>query len=359
MKILVILAIFVKVALSADLACYFIVHSDGYNCHVENVFAKSNELTSVNGTHRNTKTNSMVDVLFIPSASKTEYLPQRSCEYFNNLVEYECFGVNLMEIFRENFKACDNLNLLLIQNAKFSTIPEDVFMDLQSMTVLEIGKTRLSFLPEKIFQNNQKLMKIDLKENHLMVINAVFPPTVFSIFLLKNDCINKNFSRPSNEIYQKCSNESSLIKIISDENTEKDRVLSMIKALELSIDVNRQQIEELKVSSQNIQRISIENVQKVTSIQKTMSQTMQAQKLVAVSRNDDDDLSSDKLERIDVKISELKRENENHQKRFRQNEILQYVSGTLILVCLSIFVLLIITLKFNRRHIEGLLMQEY
>lgn len=356
---LIIFSMFYKVAFADDLACYFIIHSDGYNCHVENTFGKTTEITSVNGTHRRTKSNSMVDVLFIPSASTTEYLPRNICDYFFNLVEYECFGVSLLEISRNNFMACDKLNLLMIQNAKFSTIPSDVFKDLPNLSILEIGKTKLQYLPENIFENNLRLVKIDLKENHLSVINAIFPPTVGSLLLLKNDCISKNFTRPSSEIYEKCSNESSIIGNITEEKQGKEKILGMIQVLKLTIDVNKQRIEELKNSSQKIQQITLDNTKKLNNIIVSMSETMNSQKLVAVTENNVNELTSDKLERLNAKVSELKRENENHQKRIHWNETLQYVSGTLVLACFSIFVLAAIALKFGRRPSDGLLMQEY
>lgn len=358
-QFLIIFAIFYKIAFADDLACYFIIHSDGYNCHVENSFGRDTEITSVNGTHRRTKSNSMVDVIFFPSSAVTEYLPRKSCEYFNNLIEYECFGVNLIEIFRENFMGCENLNLLLIQNAKFSTLPSDVFMDLPNLTMLEIGKTKLSYLPEHIFENNQKLIKIDLKENQLAVINAIFPSTVASILLLKNDCISKNFTLAENEIYEKCSNTSVKISNFVSDSLGSEKILGLIQALELSVDANKQQIEILKNSSQNIQRISVENIHKLNSIQEAISQTMQSQKLVAVTENNVNELTIDKLERLDAKIGELKRENENHQKRFQWNETLQYVSGTLVILSFSFFVLAIIMMKLNRRPSDGLLMEEY
>lgn len=346
LRFLIIFTTLYKLALSDDLACYFIIHSDGYNCHVENSFAKNMEITSVNGTHRRTKTNSMVDVIFIPSASPTEYLPRNSCDYFNNLIEYECFGVNLLEITRENFKGCTKLNLLLIQNAKFSTISSNVLSDLPNLTLLEIGKTKLSFLPANIFENNQKLIKVDLKENQLAVINAIFPPTVASLLLLKNDCISKNFTRVEREIYEKCSNESEILgKVAPEEKPGNEKILGMIQALELTIDVNKQQIEILKNASQKVQNISTNNAQKLKSIEEVVSQKFYSQQLVANAKNDANELTIDKLERLDGKIGELKRENEKHQKRIHWNEVLQYVSGTLVVASLSFFILAIVLLR--------------
>lgn len=360
-QFLIIFAIFYKIAFADELVCYFIIHSDGYNCHVENSFKRDTEITSVNGTHRRTKSNSLVDVLFFPSSSATEYLPRKVCEYFYNLIEYESFGVNLIEIFRENFSGCENLNLLLIQNSKFSTLPSDVFMDLPSLTVLEIGKTKLSYLPEHIFENNQKLIKIDLKENQLTIINAIFPSTVASILLLKNDCISKNFTRVEKEIYDKCSNISIKVSNALYENPGDEKIHGMIQALKLSVDANSQQIEILKNSSQNIQKLSIENIQKLQSIQQALDQgqTMHSEKLVVNRENDVNEVTIDKLERLNLKIRELKQENENHQKQFEWNETLQYVSGTLVLLCLTFLILAIIMMKLGRRPIDGLLMEEY
>lgn len=352
---LIIFALFSKVALAEDLACYFIIHSDGYNCHVENSFDRDTEITSINGTHRKSKTDSMVDVIFIPSASPTQYLPRKICEYFNNLIEYECFSANLKEIFRENFIECENLNLLLIQNAKFTSLSSDVFKDLPNLTMLEIGKTKLNFIPENIFENNQKLIKIDLRENQLAIINAIFPPSVSIIYLLKNDCISKNFTEPENEIYEKCSNLSMKMLNIP-ESQENNKILGIIQALELSVDANKQQIEILKNSSEKVKKISSENSKILDSLQDGISQTIQSQQLVAISSNNVNDLTLDKL---NAKVGELKRENEKNQKRFKWNEILQYVSIILGLLSVSFFTFVIIMMKIKNQKCEGLLMEQY
>lgn len=396
--IFLIFAIFLKIVLSDDLVCYYIVHSDGYNCHMENTFTKNAEITTVNGTHRRTKSNSLVDVVFIPSSSETEYLPLGACNFFNNLIEYESYGVNVLEISREVFTGCEKLNLLLILNAKFSTIPEDSFEDLPNLTILEIGKTKLSYLPQLIFANNQMLIKIDLKENQLAVINSIIPPTVTSLLLLKNDCISKNFTRFSHEIYEKCSNESKLVANIpeTNRNMSDENVLSLIRVLELSIDVNKQAINkiqnqpkitnnlsEIQSNLDKMQNISFTNSEKLNSIQEKIKQqdlmaieqkikvdsvyqeirklknNVQSVSFSALISNNSVEVQSDKVERLEASISDLKRENASHEKRFEWNEILQYVSGILVLISVTFFILAIVSMKFNRRHSNGLLMEDY
>lgn len=394
--ILLLFAIFLKIALADDLVCYYIVHSDGYNCHMENTFMKLAEITTVNGTHRRTKTNSLVDVVFVPSSSETEYLPLGACKFFNNLIEYESYGVNVMEISREVFTGCEKLNLLLIQNAKFSTIPENTFEDVPNLTILEIGKTKLSYLPQSIFANNQMLIKIDLKENQLAVINSIIPPTVTSLLLLKNDCISKNFTRFTREVYEKCSNESIAFNDTPEANVSDDKVLSLIRVLELSIDVNKQAINDLqnqpKVANKlneiqrnldNVRKVTSENSEKLSSIQdkiklqdvmaidqkikvdsanqeiRKLKNNVQSVSFSALTSNSSVEMQSDKVGRLEASIMELKRENASHEKRFEWNEVLQYVSGILVLISVTLFILAIISMKINRRASNGLLMDDY
>jgi Leucine-rich repeat (LRR) protein len=154
---------------SKEIKCHFMQHSDGYNCHMESELQEPTEATSINGSHRDNKDNSLVEVVFVSSSVFTSYLPSHLCNFFQNLYEYESYADKLLEISRSVFTNCTNLNLLMIKRAKFSEIPDDALLDLPNLTILEIVNTRLSYLQENLFANNQKLLTVDLSSNQLKV----------------------------------------------------------------------------------------------------------------------------------------------------------------------------------------------
>ena len=203
MKTILILILCINLIRSDDLSCYFMTHSDGYNCHMRGNFERNTTITSINGVHNKLKNDSHVEVLFMERTSLSKYLPFGICAYFDNLIELECFGSQVMEITREVFNGCSKLNSMTIQNSKFTSLPTDVFYDLNSLRTLEISSTKLSVLQSGLFDKTQNLLKLDLQKNELAIINVIFPQSVVRIDLRNNLCIDSNFSRPANIIYQK------------------------------------------------------------------------------------------------------------------------------------------------------------
>ncbi|XP_070495203.1 uncharacterized protein MCAP_0864-like [Chironomus tepperi] len=227
---------------SDDLSCYFMTHSDGYNCHVRGRFEQNTTITSINGVHNKLKNDSDVEVLFMERTSLSKYLPFGVCTFFDSLTELECFGSQLIELTREVFVGCSKLDLVMIQNSKFTSLPTDVFYDLATLRTLEISSTKLSVLQAGLFEKNQNLLKLELQNNQLAIINVEFPPSVIQIDLTNNLCIDSNFTKPADEIYRKCSNES--VKII-DLTTEDLSIRSLIDKLNASVISNELEIKKL------------------------------------------------------------------------------------------------------------------
>ena len=357
----VILIYFTNLIRSEDLSCYFMTHSDGYNCHMRGSFERNTTITSINGVHSKLKNDSDVEVLFIERTSLTKYLPFEICAYFDNLIEFECYGSQIIEITREVFNGCNKLDSAMIQNSKFTSLPTDVFYDLNFLRILQITSTKLSILQPGLFERNQNLLKLDLQSNQIAIINVIFPPSVVQIDLRKNLCIDSNFSRPANIIYKQCSNES--ITVI-DPTTEDPSMRIIIDKLNASIILNELEIQKLmnltlknndillrlnesQFSSENIQNSSLKEQQavndKVDSELKKINQDL----VDAISEFENKYSFSESgrntsVDNIGRELNELRTENE---RRFSWNETLIYMMIIFVVVSILLFIITLISLK--------------
>ncbi|KAL7039713.1 hypothetical protein ACKWTF_000079 [Chironomus riparius] len=339
---------------SDDLSCYFMTHSDGYNCHMRGNFEHNTTITSINGVHNKLKNDSHVEVLFIERTSLTKYLPFGICAYFDNLMELECFGSQVFELTREVFNGCTKLDSMTIQNSKFTSLPTDVFNDLNILRTLEISSTKLSVLQSGLFDKTQNLLKLDLQKNQLAIINVIFPTSVIRIDLKNNLCIDSNFTRPANIIYQKCSNES--IAIV-DPTTEDPSVRILIDKLNASIISNELEIKKLMnftlknndnynngiLMRLNKSQFSLENIQNSSLIEQQ-----------AVNDKVDKSGRNTKVDNIERDLNKLSMENE---RRFSWNETLIYMMIILVIVSILLFMITLITVRrANQNNINNFLL---
>ncbi|KAG5674609.1 hypothetical protein PVAND_004563 [Polypedilum vanderplanki] len=370
-----ILIINVKFSNSYELRCMFLKHHDGYNCHVSGEFTNQNEVTIIKGQHMESMSNSDVEVLFLESSSPTQYLPRNACGKFINLIEYECFGKSIIEISRENFDNCGNLNIIMINYAKFKTIPFDVFYGAPKLKDIQIAFTALESLPLKLFDNSPKLTHIDLKNNRLMRIDAMFPLSTEALNLIGNVCIDKNFSRPVDVIYEKCSNFST---------TES------VKNLQFSFNITKQEVNDLKemigkinltifnellkinnkINDNDFMTKPNESSMKIKNIENKLKEQQELNEQFA------NDLR--KINEIKSEIPDMKKLQNNplfkgpersaqednfqskFQKRMEKNEMIQFI---LVMVVSLMFVLVVIMLIISRRrrtsNSDSLLLNEY
>lgn len=369
----IILLCFTNLIRSDDLSCYFMTHSDGYNCHMRGSFERNTTVTSINGVHNKLKNDSDVEVLFIERTSLTKYLPFGICAYFNNLIELECFGSQVLEITRDVFNECTKLDSIMIQNSKFTSVPTDVFYDLYILRTLQISSTKLSVLQSRLFEKNQNLLKLDLQNNQIAIINVIFPPSVVQIDLRNNLCIDSNFTRPTNIIYQKCSNES--IAII-DLTTEDPIVRILIDKLNASIMSNEQETKKLinltlrnndiliklnesKTTLEEIQNSSLKEQQAVndmveSELKKVNLAFVDATKEFEAKYSFLESGRNTKVDNIGRELNELKIENE---RRFLWNETMIYVMVIFVIISIVLFMITLITVrKANLKNINNFLL---
>lgn len=369
----IILFYFTNLIRSDDLSCYFMTHSDGYNCHMRGSFEQNTTVTSINGIHNKLKNDSDVEVLFIERTSLTKYLPFGICAYFDNLIELECFGSQVLEITREVFFRCTKLESMMIQNSKFKSLPTDVFNDLTILRTLQISSTKLCVLQSGLFEKTQNLLKLDLQSNQIAIINVIFPPTVVHIDLSNNLCIDSNFTRPSNVIYQKCSNESIAIidpitedptiriwidrlnaSIISNELETKKFMNLTLKNYDILIKLN-----ESKFTLEGIQNSYLKEQQAVndkvdSELKKINLDFVDATNEFENKYSFSESGRNTKVDNIGRELNELKIGNE---RRFLWNETLIYMMIILVVVSILLFLITLITVrKANQKNINNFLL---
>jgi hypothetical protein len=295
---------------------------------MQNTFGRNDEVTDIIGSHDFSRFNYQVDVFHVKTVSDTEYLPVNLCSLFTNLIEYECYGRKIREISRDNFRECRKLSDLQIENSQFTEIPFDVLYDLKNLKKLEISSTYLMKLPAKLFDNNQKLESIKLMKNKLIFISSIFPPSIKFLSLMSNECINKNYTQVEVEIYQNCS--------------------------ESNLETNKIKILESQLASV---MNAIENGTKITNLIGGEVMGFEYNYTAMLTSINAHNSKIDKLEEV---VEQLQSEDETHRKRFEWNEVIQYVSCTMVLISVTFFIFAFITMRNRRLSNNSLpLMENY
>jgi uncharacterized membrane protein len=386
--LLITVAIFlinVKFSHCSDLQCSFMSHSDGYNCHMKSMFENDSEVSVIRGQHVDNKNDSSVAVLFIESSSLTEYLPQKVCKFFPNMIEYECFGRDVVEVTRANFD-CGNLQLLMIHYAKFTTIPADVFYDVPEIKDIQICYTSLQSLPMKLFDNNQKLTNIDLRNNQLARIDASFPASVRVVNLLANICVDKNFTRVTSEIYEKCANQSAinvkdLQSSLNATNLAIDNVRQLIDTSNLTFSneitkINQRIDNELlrKLNESQMKLANIENnlkqqqelnehlqedIRKINEkhveLKSDVSNIKSSQSIV---NNNNNTVTSERQDSQELK-REMSEFQADYEKRLQRSEVIQFVLVAISALMLLFLVVFAILSGKRKRYTNSLVLNEY
>lgn len=226
------------------LECNFVSFSDGYNCDMLKIDQNNKALTGVEGAHIYGRTNSEVDVLYMSSFRRIEYLPLNICKFFNNLKKFDLHGGSILEIKKETFNGCDLITEIVISSSRLTSLEQNLLADMPKLEVFALKYTKIEYLHEDFFKNNLKLKKLELDENQLRVINSNFDPltSLTTLSVLSNPCVNLAHLREGSEL--SLTDVIEAIKRLCNNNTNPN-VLSTTPATETSDYLRLDRIENL------------------------------------------------------------------------------------------------------------------
>lgn len=197
-EIFVIAIFLVNSSFGEVLKCeYLFYDDDGYNCKMVTSYDEPTEITSIVGDHRIGKDTSMVNTLYIPSSSLTNYIPYKFCDHFVNLTKIDLYSKNVLEIKKEMFEGCTKIESIYLRYLNISTIDEDFFSNLTNLKEVSISNSNLETLPKDLFKNNPNLVSVSFNANKLKVIKIEFTQeqrnNMEKFTAYENICINAGF----------------------------------------------------------------------------------------------------------------------------------------------------------------------
>lgn len=144
-----------------------------YKCLTLGVDVQSNniKISSITGYHHYQKKNNHVERIEFTSMWSS-HLPNGFGIFFPNLAEIEVRETPLIALKRGNFERMTKLIVLIIENTKISSIPEDTFSDLVSLQELAIRRSLIATLSPKLFFPLKHLRAFDGKFNKITKLES-------------------------------------------------------------------------------------------------------------------------------------------------------------------------------------------
>lgn len=168
---------------SFELECVYINFYDhstyGYNCkvdyHVE-TSEPNQTITSVTGRHKLQQlTNDDVDRLFYFDNAKMHYIPVGYTKHFPNLNNlWIALAPALERIYQSDFEPQSDLRIVGMRSTALTEIPADVFANLKNLEEVYLYSNKLRIIDENAFRTCIKLIKVDLHDNQLQYLPAIF-----------------------------------------------------------------------------------------------------------------------------------------------------------------------------------------
>lgn len=178
---------------SIQIKCEFRLNSEECKVNSLKILENDTEVTSIVGAHAFRRTNRDVKELWIDRGVETEYAPTNICKFFENIERIDIYGSKVKHVSRQTFKSCQKVSKVCLLFTSLSSLPEDLFEDLTELKELFLYDNKLLYLPEKLIAKNTKLFSFSAKSNQLIMIDIDFSPSVRSIDLRTNKCIDKRF----------------------------------------------------------------------------------------------------------------------------------------------------------------------
>lgn len=284
-------------AFGAKFSCQF-KDFKGYNCETNDIFETDREITAVNGIHLKGFNHTQVTSFEIPNSSDTNYIPNKVCDHFESITEFNVFGRKVIEISHQAFEGCDGITSLVISGTKIQVIPENLLEHLLRLENLNLNENRIKSLPLNLLANSQILTTLEAKNNEIAVIEFEFDVSMTLVDLEGNICIQskatsgEEIRNLNNAIDENCTSsimktmegeirkllreKTEQLQLISDNAVELDTLKEVITGLNETTVAQKSLLDELlfeKLDNQGSSENNIELIQQLESLNKSLIET--------------------------------------------------------------------------------------
>ena len=190
LKLFIWIVIAVGGSLGTQLKCEYIDGSE-YCCRTLDIFTESVEVSSITGDHLMNYKIKDVEKFSIGEKSESKFVPTGICKKLRNLKAIEIVGMNIREISRDTFSACENIGTVQITGTQISWLNEGVFEFLTNIRNLVLNKNRLRYLPANLIKQNSILTSFSVKDNLIEIIELKFGGKLLTVNLLGNKCVDE------------------------------------------------------------------------------------------------------------------------------------------------------------------------
>lgn len=126
---------------------------------------KSDEITSVVGTHESNKTNENVGVLILENQI-CHYLPSRFDEHFNNNVYHlDVKNSSLLAVDQSTMKMFMKLKIIYLRGNLIEEIPPNLFTFNRYLEFINFDDNKIKKINGNAFNNLPNLVSISLERN--------------------------------------------------------------------------------------------------------------------------------------------------------------------------------------------------
>lgn len=222
-KVVFILFYFVATLRSMELSCSYEDLADGYNCRAKNVITNQmNQIVTIeNGIHIPDYGNINVEIFYVHTENKFEYLPVGLNNIYPNLiklnVEYTSlkiinisdfigltgiktihFNDNQIQSFPgDTFSTLVKLEYISLKNNSIEILASNTFENLKNLEQVYFQNNQIQYLDSLLFKNNDKLQSISFNGNRLVNIGSELIKhwnQIKLIQFLSNICINNSYT---------------------------------------------------------------------------------------------------------------------------------------------------------------------
>lgn len=174
-KIVSILFYFVATSRSMQLNCLYIFESDGYNCRAKHVITNQmNQIvTSENGTHKVNHSNENVEVFYVHTEDKFEYLPVKLNKIYHNLVKLNVEHTPLKIINKSDFIGLTGIKKIHFDDNRIQSFPGDTFSTLVELEYISLKNNLIEILASNTFEKLKNLEQVYFQNNQIQYLDSL------------------------------------------------------------------------------------------------------------------------------------------------------------------------------------------
>lgn len=107
--------------------------------------------------------------------TKIKTIPPLLFEVYKNLQSLSASKVQLINLYRDDFKFAENLRILKLSNNNLTKLEEKLFVNLKALEQIDLSHNKIEWIHEKAFDENcGKLKQINLSFNKIKVFKEEF-----------------------------------------------------------------------------------------------------------------------------------------------------------------------------------------